>query len=148
MATTETNRSDAMGRFSVSFVATNHEDVVFARAGARPTEQVRRVQMTGVVDSGEARLVLPEQVVNQLGLRECGETMARFADGRGAKRKVVEEVELTMLGRRGVFTAVVEPGRTDALIGAMVLEELDLLVDCGHQKLVPRDPNTTITEVE
>jgi hypothetical protein len=42
----------------------------------------------------------------------------------------------------------VEPGRTDALIGAIVLEQLDFLPDCTHGELVPRDPNTIIAEIE
>ena len=92
--------------------------------------------------------MLPESAVGALGLRETGETSVRFADGRRVKRKVVGDVELSIFGRTGVFSAVVEPGRDDALVGAIVLEELDLIVDCVSQKLKPRDPDTTITEVE
>jgi hypothetical protein len=29
-----------------------------------------------------------------------------------------------------------------------VLEDLDLLVDCAHQRLVPRDPRFVISEIE
>ena len=54
---------------------------------------------------------------------------ARYADNRRQKRQVVSHVWLQLLGRHGVFSAVVEPAREDALIGAMVLEDLDLLVD-------------------
>ena len=35
-----------------------------------------------------------------------------------------------------------------ALIGAIVLEELDLLVDCGTQSLYPREPDSILTEIE
>ncbi|MBI4605120.1 MAG: hypothetical protein HY721_24415, partial [Planctomycetes bacterium] len=45
-------------------------------------------------------------------------------------------------------SAVVEPNRPDALIGAIVLEELDLLPDMARQTLVPRDPHQVITEIE
>ena len=55
---------------------------------------------------------------------------------------------LQLLGRHSVFTAVAEPARDDALIGAIVLEELDLLVDCESQSLNPRDPNLILTEIE
>ena len=34
------------------------------------------------------------------------------------------------------------------LIGAMVLEGLDLLVDCQRQRLIPRDPSGPIYEIE
>jgi hypothetical protein len=35
-----------------------------------------------------------------------------------------------------------------ALIGALVLENLDLIVDCQRQVLAPRDPKRTIFEAE
>ena len=38
--------------------------------------------------------------------------------------------------------------RQDALIGAMVLEQLDLLVDCTTQTLRPREPDSILTEIE
>ena len=72
----------------------------------------------------------------------------RLADNRLAKRQIVSNVWLQLLGRHSVFTAVVEPAREDALIGAIVLEELDLLVDCLTQSLHPRDPNSILTEIE
>lgn len=34
------------------------------------------------------------------------------------------------------------PKREDALIGAIVFEALDLLVDCKRQRVVPRDPRS------
>lgn len=40
---------------------------------------------------------------------------------------------------QGTFTAIVEPKRTTALIGAIVFGDLDLRVDCGQQRVVPRD---------
>ena len=61
---------------------------------------------------------------------------------------MVGDAQVELLGRTGVFTAVVEPSRADALIGAIVLEELDFMVDGTGQRLVPRDPNTVVTEVE
>jgi hypothetical protein len=47
-----------------------------------------------------------------------------------------------------VFSAIVEPDRDSALIGAIVMEDLDLLVDCVAQRLAPRDPDQIISEVE
>ena len=58
------------------------------------------------------------------------------------------DVRVMLLGREGVFSALVEPDRTDALIGALVLEDLDFLVDCTQQALYPRDPDMIVSEVE
>ncbi|MGH7226010.1 MAG: aspartyl protease family protein, partial [Gemmataceae bacterium] len=67
---------------------------------------------------------------------------------RKKRRRVVDQVEVELLGRRGTFKAIVEPARADALIGAIVLEDLDLLVDCRTQTLQPRDPKQIIAEIE
>jgi hypothetical protein len=52
------------------------------------------------------------------------------------------------LGRHGTFTALVEPQRETALLGAIVLEDLDLLVDCPSDRVVPGDPNIQVHEIE
>jgi predicted aspartyl protease len=137
-----------MGRFSIEFDIANHEDIVGVRLGVVAAADVRRLRLHGVVDTGSTRLVLPASVVQSLGLPDAGETTVKFADGRRAHRRVVGDVQLQIGDRSSVFTAVVEPGRSDALIGAIVLEELDFLADCVTQQLVPRDPHGTITEVE
>jgi hypothetical protein len=89
--------------------------------------------------------VLPEAVVNRLGLPLGDPIPVRYADGRRGRAK---GVFAQLLGRDGTFTAVVEPNRDTALIGAIVLEELDFLVDCGQQRLAPLDAGGPLTEIE
>jgi hypothetical protein len=81
-------------------------------------------------------------------LPEAGQITVWFADGRREPKTVVGDAQLEIQGRSSVFTAVVEPGRADALIGAIVLEELDLVPDCTRQALLPRDPCGLITEID
>jgi predicted aspartyl protease len=140
----------SVGRFSVEFVVANNRDVVNLGVGDRALwrDHVKHVVLSGIVDSGAARLVLPERVVDQLELQREGQTTVRYADQRREKRPLVSNVWLELLGRHGVFSAVVEPERNDALIGAFVLEELDLLVDCATQSLYPREPDSILTEIE
>jgi predicted aspartyl protease len=137
-----------MGRITLEFSIANYTDVVLARQGGLAPDQVRRVTLNGVVDTGATRLVLPESAVNQLGLTPSGQTTVRYADRRSATRSLVKDVSVELLGRQGIFTAVVEPDRADALIGAIVMEDLDFLVDCATQTLQPRDPNVIVSEVE
>ncbi|HXE53164.1 MAG TPA: retroviral-like aspartic protease family protein [Tepidisphaeraceae bacterium] len=104
--------------------------------------------MRGVVDTGAARLVIPENVARQLGLKMSETVKVRYADGRVAERPIARYIHLSYGGRSSVFDAVVEPGRESALIGAIVLEVLDFVVDCTTQRLMPRDPEKIISEVE
>jgi predicted aspartyl protease len=142
------NWKNYMGRFSVEFDVVNHEDVVQAKKGFLPPEHVGRARISGVVDTGATRLVLPASVVTALGLPEAGQVTVRLADGRRDPKTVVGGVQLEIQGRSSVFTAVVEPGRADALIGAIVLEELDFVPDCTRQALVPRDPRGIFAELD
>ena len=100
------------------------------------------------MDTGAALLVLPADVTDRLGVPAAGEAIIRYADQRSATRPLVEEVRLELQGRQGTFRAVVEPNRTTALIGAIVLEDLDFLVDCKNHRRYPRNPDHIIAEVE
>lgn len=83
-----------------------------------------------------------------LGVEEAWQAKVRYADNRTQPRSVVKNVWLKLCDRESIFSAVVEPDRKTALIGAIVLEELDLVVDCVTQQLLPRDPNFMVTEIE
>jgi predicted aspartyl protease len=140
--------SNSMGRFSVNFEITNYRDLVLAKSGLLEPDKIRRQTISGVVDPGAAMLVLPQSLVKELGLPMRNNIQVRDADGRRAKRREAQDAYVELLGRDGNFAAIVEPKRTSALIGAIVLEQLDLLVDCQPQRLIPRDPSGPIYEIE
>jgi clan AA aspartic protease len=142
------NGAKSVGRITIEFEVANFGDVEMARRGKLPPDQVRRQKITGVVDSGAARFVLPQAVVKQLGLAITGKVKARYADGRRATRRVAQGAYVKILDRDSTFSAVVEPKRETALIGAIVLEDLDLLVDCTQQRVIPRDPSGPVYEIE
>lgn len=145
----KTKEKTKMGRFSVEFEIANNRDVANALSGHLDPSQVRRAIVRGVVDPGATRLVLPLAVAKELGLPVKKQKIkVRYADGRRSLRTEVEEIHLYLLGRDGVFKAIVEPKRDTALIGAIVLEDLDFLVDCTKQCLVPRDPDYVVSEIE
>jgi predicted aspartyl protease len=139
---------NGLGRFSVDIEIANYEDLVLARHGLLPKDEVRRETIKGLVDSGATKLVLPEAVVKRLGLSLGNPIKVRYADGRRATRREIKGVFVQLLGRDGTFTAICEPKRETALIGAIILEDLDLLVDCVTRKVVPRDPAGATYEIE
>jgi hypothetical protein len=83
-----------------------------------------------------------------MGLRTGNTVQVRYTDGRQARRREAKGVFLKLLGRDDTFSAIVQPKRHNALIGAIVLEALDLLVDCKRQRVVPRDPRRAIYEID
>jgi predicted aspartyl protease len=143
-----TKGANGVGRFSVDFEIANYGDVILARDGYLDANKVLRRTFQGVVDPGAVMLVLPQSLVKELGLPMRNNIKVRYADGRRAKRREAQDAHVELLGRDGNFSAIVEPKRTSALIGAIVLEQLDLLVDCQRQRLIPRDPSGLIYEIE
>ncbi len=141
-------KENPVGRFSVDVALANYDDLAQARAGDIPESSVRRMTLPGVVDWGATRLVIPQSVAERLGVEPTGEVGVRYADGRVGQRPLVGGVHLTWGGRSSVFNAIVEPDRDSALLGAIVLGDLDLVVDCTTQSLRPRDPKQIISEVE
>jgi hypothetical protein len=141
-------KEDKMGRFSVIVELVNNNDLVKAGDGIIRRGQVRRVTFPAVVDTGAALMVIPESVKRRLGLRQKSKIGVRYADGRKSIRPMVGGLYLEYMGRGSVFDAMVESQRDTALLGVIVMEALDLIVDPTNQKLLPRDPKYPIYEIE
>jgi predicted aspartyl protease len=137
-----------MGRITIEVELTNAEDLVRLKDGTLAADKVRRIRLLGLVDTGANWLVLPTQTAKHLGVPTAGKAAVRYADRRRGWRTVVENVRVDLLGRHGNFRAILEPNRTEVLIGAIVMEDLDLLIDCRTQTLQPRDPKQIIAEIE
>ena len=125
----------------------NNLELSAATLGKLPMSEVRTAEVDGWVDTGAAQLVLPKAAVETLGLPSAGQTRVRLADGSAHTRDYVQQVWLSMCGREGVFPAIVEPEREDALIGAVVMEVLDLYVDPVTERCLPRDPDMILAEL-
>jgi predicted aspartyl protease len=137
----------SMGCFHADIEVGNYNDLVLAEQNVVTPSKIRRMALSGVVDTGSTRLILPTGVAKSLGLTAKRRIAARYADGRVARRSEVEGVYVTLCGRSGVYNAVLEPDLASPLVGAILLEDLDLLVDCAAQRVFPRDPKYPIYDV-
>ena len=91
-------------------------------------DQVRTLEMEGLVDTGATMLVIPQEVAATLGLIEVGQRPVRLADGSLHHFPHVTELYIEILGRGMPCDAIVMPTKT-LLIGQIPLEGLDLIVD-------------------
>ena len=118
-----------MGKVMAKIKLQNSVDLNNARSGLLHSEQVRTLEMEGLVDTGATLLVIPEEVAAFLGLPEVGKRPIRLADGRVRNFPVVGDLRIEILGRDMSTDAVLIPIGTTILIGQVVLETLDLVVD-------------------
>jgi predicted aspartyl protease len=108
------------------------------------------IELTVKVDTGATMLVLPGWLQEQLQFPVIRHQLVRYANEETAEREVVYGVEVTVCGRTGVFEAVIEPAKRYGLLGAIVLEALDLISDPRSQRLYvnPRSPDLPMAEIE
>jgi clan AA aspartic protease len=125
-----------MGQVHIPVILRNAREVVIARMGHLPADQVHTSTVEALIDTGTLRSVLPSFVADQLGLLRLTRTGTQMADGRFSEAEVTEPFYVELYGRQAVAEALVMGEHV--LLGAMVLEAMDLVVDCARQRLVPK----------
>src|SRR5262249_2483854 len=93
-----------------------------SRRGFLPKEEVRTIEIEALVDTGATMLVLPANIVSQVGLPFEGKRKVRYADGRVVEVPWVGGVRIEILGREMTCDALVEAEGTTPLIGQIPLE--------------------------
>jgi clan AA aspartic protease len=129
---------DFVGEVRVTVTLENLIDRELAKRDIIADGAVRAVTVDILVDTGASMLVLPRDIVESLGLDMRERAIVEYADGRHEEVDIAGTVLLSVSGRSAETRCVVGPARTEPLLGQIVLEMLDLLVDCPRHQLVPR----------
>ena len=127
-----------MAEVKVDVELENTVDQILSRRQALPAADMRRATVRILVDTGAVMLVLPQDLVENLGLEQDGRVIVTYADERREERPVAGPVTVKVGSRTTNVNCVVGPPNSEPLMGQIVLETLDLLTDCVSQKLVPR----------
>lgn len=124
-----------MGAVYTKVKLTNAIDEALVSRGMLAPHLLRECEIDALVDTGATYLVIPQKVVEELGLRIRGKQKAKFADGREESIGVTEGLLIEWENRQTTEDALVTGDMV--LIGQVILEKLDLLVDYKNQKLIP-----------
>ncbi len=130
-----------MGEIAVSAKLENAGDRVAFEQGYHDESKIRSTEVTGIVDTGAVTLVLPQNVVERLGLKTRRTVVVTYADDRKEERPVAGPVTIEVCDRFMSTDCIVGPPLSEPLIGQVVLESLDLIADCAKQTLLPRTPD-------
>jgi predicted aspartyl protease len=87
------------------------------------------VELEAKIDTRATLFVIPENVAKEFAFPVIRTQNVKYANEEIAERTVVGMVEIEICGRKGWFEAVVEPKKRYALLGAVVMESLDLIVE-------------------
>jgi len=112
-------------------------------------EPEKKVEVEAVIDTGATMLVLPQDIINKLNLRKMREVKVRYANTEVEKKSIYGVVTVEICGRAGEFNVLAEPEGAQPLVGQIILEQLDLIVDPSTRKVTPnpRSPEMPMIEV-
>ena len=127
-----------MGEIVVETELENPLDRGHFERGLGEESDIRHTTVNAVVDTGAVMLMLPQNVVERLGLDIRRTVIVTYADERKEERPVAGPVTVRLCGRFMSIDCVVGPPLSEPLIGQVVLESLDLIADCRNQTLAPR----------
>jgi len=116
-----------MGHVKTKIIIRNLYDVERLAEGEISAEDVRQEELEALVDTGATSMCLPASTIRRLGLRKIDECDIRTANG--IVRRSVYTADIEALGRRSPFQVTEVPDDCPALIGVIVLEAFDLVVD-------------------
>jgi len=125
-----------MGRTVENVKVQNFIDIFRAGTGELNPENVRTVEVQGLVDTGATYLCLPPSAIAQLGLPFSHWRNVKTANG-AVDRRIFKAADVTLLGRNEEMSVMENDEQTPPLIGYVVLEVLDFVVDPRSQKLIP-----------
>lgn len=125
-----------LGKVVTRISVKNWFDAELVAAGVRQ-EKPRSLETEALVDTGAVKFYLKSSVIKQLGLHPVGEVKSRTMSNRSESRTVYSPVALEIQGRTGRFDVVEIPDALPNTVGQIPLEDLDWVVDCRRQELIP-----------
>jgi clan AA aspartic protease len=119
----------------------NAIDLALAQQGVIKPEEVRRREVDALADSGASLMCLPEDIVAELGLERFSSQTATLATGEHRELAVVGTARIEIGDRIVNQDCVVLPRGAQPLIGQLVLQEMDLVIDLAGERLAPGHPD-------
>jgi clan AA aspartic protease len=125
-----------MGLVYANIELINSEDVSLARRHIIGEEEVKRMEVKMLVDSGAYNLCINEIVQEQLQLPFVEKRKAQLANGSIEEYDVVGPVQVKFKNRNTVCYAMVLQGDSEPLFGAIPMEDMDVIIHPLREELL------------
>ncbi len=125
-----------MGLVYAEIELINGGDLEMARRNIIGQEEVKRMWVNALVDTGSYMLCINENIQEQLQLPVVEKRKAQMANGTILQCNVVAPVELRFKNRATTCRAMVLPGDSEPLLGAIPFEDMDVLIHPLRQELI------------
>jgi clan AA aspartic protease len=104
--------------------------------------EVQPIEVEALVDTGALHICIPEHVAVQLELEEFDRRELTFADGSKKLASYVGPLTVAVANRRGLAGAMVVGD--EVLLGAIAMEDMDLVARPATRDVVPNPKNPNI----
>lgn len=115
----------------------NGDDYRDYERGRINQNQIRSKSVSMVADTGAVSVSLPQKLIDEIGLPKIGEVTIKLADGSKQIRDRFGFLLIRIADRHDVFSCIAKPDNAPLLLGQVVFELLDFVVDCKNQRLIP-----------
>lgn len=139
-----------MGLVYADIELINSVDYENAKRSIIGEEEVRRIHVNILADSGAYMLAINETIQSQLDLPFLEKRKVQVADSRVVEYDVVGPVQVRFSNRKATCNAFVLPGDSEPLLGAIPMEEMDVLIHPLRQELIvnPEHPNYAVLKMK
>jgi clan AA aspartic protease len=129
---------------------TNADDVALAKRHVIGMEEIKKNSLNMLVDSGAYLMAINETIQSQLELPFIEKRKVQVADSRVVEYDVVGPVQVKFADRKATCNAFVLPGDSEPLLGAIPMEEMDVLIHPLPQELIvnPEHPNYAVLKMK
>lgn len=125
-----------MGLIYAEIELINGEDFVLARRNFIGEEEIKYMTVNMLVDTGSIYMCINENIQEQLQLPVLEQRKGQLANGSIVEYDVVGPIEVKFKNRRCSVNAMVLPGDNEPLLGAIPLEDMDVIVHPYRQELI------------
>ena len=94
--------------------------------------------LNGVVDTGSSFVIIPEHILDEMGVERDEQALFRLADG-SVREMFLGETLLDLQDRTKTVQVVFGPDPRKVLLGAMALEAFGLAADAKNHRLIPAE---------
>ncbi len=132
-----------MGLVYAEIELINADDLALVRRFKLDKDEVKRIRLNMLADSGAYMMAINETIREQLDLPLLEKRKAQMADSSVVEYAVVGPIQVKFKNRTAVCNAFVLPGDSEPLLGAIPMEEMDVLIHPQRQELIvnPEHPN-------
>ncbi len=128
----------------------NSGDFEMVRRHQMDKDEVRRIRVNMLADSGAYMMAINQNILHQLDLPIVDKRKAQMADGSIVEYDVAGPIEVRFANRKAVCNAFVLHGDGEPLLGSIPMEEMDVLIHPRRQELIvnPEHPNYAVLKMK